>query len=350
MQPRSPPSGYEPVEQDVALSFREFRSQSIDLFWLEMRQSGRVDVKRISLGTIQERGARVLDPGLVSFGAKESDFLVRHVEKVRELDEASPRGVFTKSSYVPSLLLDLLTCSELQFEQHSKTLQDRLAKLMRTSTNAKDCVFAVVHTQSVGAQDQITILKLDAVVEAAETGTLQGKVTLKVLEKLIPEPGKLQKALSWPDPRATSDAILIDANFTHAEYFSSAFDIGASPRSPDAEKTLHKAIIGAVASTSLGAALSDAASLEGPADAVLASLAATYPELTSAAQSSAGDPRPAGIIRKNKIGALPLVWTADGAKLTVSSGQAGSVEVTPDPNGQGWLLILHTNARPTLEH
>ncbi|HEX4445037.1 MAG TPA: nucleoid-associated protein [Galbitalea sp.] len=308
-----------------------------------------MDVKRISLGTIQSRGAKLLDPGLVSFGPKESDFLVRHVEKVRELDEASPRGVFTTSSYVPDLLRALLTCSDLQFEQHSKTLQDRLAKLMGTSTNAKDCVFAVVHTEQSGVQDQITILKLDAVVEAAETGTLQGKVTLKVLEKLIPEPGKLQKALSWPDPRATSDAILIDANFTQAEYFSSAFDIGASPRSPDAEKALHKALVASVNPASLGAALADAAVLEGPADAVLASLATTYPELTPVAQATARDVRPAGMIRKNKISALPLVWTADGAKLTIPSSKAGSVEITPDPAGQGWLLILHTAGRPTLE-
>lgn len=316
---------------------------------LGMRQSWPVDVKRISLGTIQQRGARLLDPQLVTFGLAESNFLVRHVEKVRELDAASPRGVFTTSSYVPPLLTDLVACSDLQFEQHSKTLQDRLAKMMGSSTNAKDCVFALVHTQQAGAGDQITILKLDAVVEAAETGTLQGRVTLRVLQKLIPEPGKLQKALSWPDPRTTSDVILIDANFTQAEYFSSAFDVGVSPRSPDAEKALHRAIVCGVDPASLGAALTDAAKLDGPADIIFANLAISYPELAPVSQATARDARPSGIIRQNKISALPLVWKADGAKLTIPSSKAGSVEVTPDPAGQGWLLILHTAARPTLE-
>lgn len=308
-----------------------------------------MDVKRIALGTIQNRGAKVLDPSLVTFGLAESDFLARHVEKVRQLDEASPRGVFAASSYLPTLLSDSLLCSDLQFEQHAKTLQDRLAKLMGSSTNAKDCVFALLQTSQAGQSDQLTILKLDAVVEAAETSTLLGKVTLKVLQKLIPEPGKLQKALSWPDPRSTSDAILIDANFTHAEYFSSAFDVGASPRSPDAERALHKTIVTGVKPVSLSAALADAAKLEGPADAVLTQLANSYPELALSAQAVAHDARPAGIIRKNKIGALPLVWVADGARLTIPSGQAAAVEVTPDPKGQGWLLILHSTTEPSLE-
>ncbi len=306
-----------------------------------------MNVTRVCLGTIQQRGAKVLEPSLVSFGSKESDFLVRHVMKVRELDEASPRGVFKPNSYVPTQFAALLSCSEAQFEQHSRSLQALLAKAMKGSSG-KDCVFAVVQTYDEGV-GYVTILKLDAIVEAAETDIKSGKVTLRVLEKLIPEPGALQKALSWPDPRPTSDAILIDSNFTHAEYFSAAFDLGASLRSPDAEKALHKSIVKSVSTVSLATALEDAAKMEGPADTVLTQLSETYPELKPAAQAISTEPRPAGVIRKNKISALPLVWVADGARLTIPSSRAGAVTVEPDPEGQGWMLILRTTSEPMLE-
>jgi len=307
-----------------------------------------VIVTRVCLGTIQQRGSTVLNPSLVSFGSTESDFLVRHVKKVRELDEASPRGVFLANSYVPTQFVELLSCSDLQFEQHCRSLQERLAKSMKGST-AKDCVFAVVHTTD-SSGSQITVLKLDAVVEAAETDIKAGKVTLRVLKKLIPEPGALQKALSWPDPRATSDAILIDANFTLAEYFSAAFELGASLKSPDAERVLHRTLVRGVSTVSLPKVLVDAAALEGPADSVLAELAQNYPELQSAANEAANEPRPAGLIRKNKLGALPLVWVADGAKVTLPSSKAGSVEILPDPTGQGWMLVLRTTSMPVLEN
>jgi hypothetical protein len=313
-----------------------------------MRHSEFVIVTRVCLGTIQQRGSKVLNPSLVSFGSTESDFLVRHVQKVRELDEASPRGVFLDLSYVPTQFTALLSCGDLQFEQHCTSLQERLAKSMRGST-AKDCVFAVVHTTD-DSGSQITILKLDAIVEAAETDIKAGKVTLRVLQKLIPEPGALQKALSWPDPRSTSDAILIDANFTLAEYFSAAFELGASLKSPDAERALHKTLVRGVSSASLPKILIDAAALEGPADSVLAELSKNYPELKSAAHDAVNEPRPAGLIRKNKLGALPLIWVADGAKLSLPSSKAGSVEILPDPAGQGWMLILRTNSMPVLEN
>jgi hypothetical protein len=161
-----------------------------------------MNVVRVALGVIQDRGKTVVDPGIVAFGVEEADFLVRHVKSVRRVSDAASRSKFTVGSRIPYEFEDLRRVDDAEFETTAKYLQSRLAGTMATSTNASDCVFAVVHTQEEPSKEgELTLLKLDAVVEAARISLAAGKVTLKVLKELLPEPGKLQKAISWPDER-----------------------------------------------------------------------------------------------------------------------------------------------------
>jgi hypothetical protein len=302
---------------------------------------------RVALGLIQNRGGTTLPPGLVAFGATESDFLARHVGKVRTLTEASARAIFRGSSYVATLLPTLLTSTDAEFTAAAQSLQDRLAKTMKATTSAADCVFALVTTGD-SAPEHVTILKLDAVVEAARTSIEKGQVSLTVLKDLIPDPGRLQKALSWPDTRASSDVVMIDTNVTHAQYFENAFDVLISPRSQEAEETLQSEVIARVPIADLPQALEDAGKLDGPLDDVLEKLAKTYPTLSEVAVRTHTDPKPSGIIRPNKVAALPITFEADGAKLVVPPGMIGSVTIEKDPNGNGWRLIITSRTEPTI--
>jgi hypothetical protein len=305
-----------------------------------------VKVVKVALGVIQDRGITCVDPKLVAFGVAESDFLVRHVEKVRRLTETSVRGLFSPDSGMPGILKSLATAEDTVFETTAKNLQDSLADAMRPVPNARDCVFAVVVTVDPQADSHVTLLKLDAVVEAARMELLKtGGVSLKVLKELLPEPGRVQKALSWPDGRTVSDAITIDTNATSARYFEDAFDMRVSPKSTEAETALAKTLVERIPAENLPAAFTAAAVIEGPLDDVLEALTeAGFPELAEVALDVAGEERPAGIIRPNKLAAKSVVWRADGVELRVPAELASYVNI--EPEGDGWRLTLRTRTRP----
>ncbi|MEP7018276.1 MAG: hypothetical protein ABI899_09690 [Actinomycetota bacterium] len=308
-----------------------------------------MNVLKVALGVIQSRGHQVVDPGLVTFGAAEADFLGRHVQKVRALTDASPRSMFSQGSRTASLLDELRTAADADFEIKAKTLQDALAATMQGSTNASDCVFAVVLTGARGgSRDEVTLLKLDAVVEAARMDFLStGRVTLTVLKELLPEPGRLQKALSWPDPRTVSDAITLDTNVTAARYFENAFNLHVSPKSTQAESELTRVIVERIPAARIPAAFSAAAALAGPLDEVLDELSAQgYPELAQPARDVAANARPAGLVRLNKVAAMNIVWRADGAEVRVPPHMAANVTVEEN-EGDGWRIILKTRTKPT---
>ncbi|HEX5403174.1 MAG TPA: hypothetical protein VFX16_12810 [Pseudonocardiaceae bacterium] len=307
-----------------------------------------MDVEKVSLGVIQSRGANVIDPGLVKFGTDEADFLARHVRKARSLNDASPRSLFEASSNVPTFLDRLRTAPDDEFESIAKTLQDALVAMMQASTNASDCVFATVVTQDPGQQKNVTLLKLDAVVEAARLDFLSsGRVTLQVLRELLPEPGRLQKALSWPDPRPESDAISIDTNVRAAKYFENAFDLHVSVKSSEAEADLSRIIVEYIPPARLPDAFSAASSLRGPLDEVLSELSQHgYPELDEPANSAALNARPAGVIRMNKVAARTVVWRADGIEIKVPPHMVGRLTIEPDVEDDGWRIVIKTRTRP----
>jgi hypothetical protein len=307
-------------------------------------------VTKCALGVIQERGAKIVDPKLVKFGVDEADFLRRHVEKVRATSDVSARSVFSSTATGTISKLDrlLTTGSAKAYEAAAKALQDSLAQAMKTASNARDCVFAVVRAADSSKTDPyVTLLKLDAVVEAARMRLIAGGgVTFTVLKELLPEPGKLQKALSWPDPRSISDVIMLDTNVVGAQYFENAFQVRVSPRSTSAEAELARVLQENVPLASLPAAVAAAAELDGPLDKVLETLAEDYDELQDVATAAASDPQPAGIVRRNKVAARPLVWRADGVELRVDAALADSVTVEQSP--AGWRIIVTTRTQPSL--
>lgn len=304
-----------------------------------------MNVLRVALGVIQKRGATVVDPGLVTFGPDEADFLARHVTRVRTLTDSSPRALFSTGSGVPALLAGLPAANDAECEATSKVLQDRLVATMRGTSQASDCVLAVLVTQEHQRQE-VTILKLDAVIEAARMEFLKsGRVSLKVLKELLPEPGRLQKSVSWPDPRGVSDAITIDTNVTAARYFENAYDLQVSPKSTEAEAELGRLLVERLPAARLREAYERASGLSGPLDEVLTDLAGRgFPELEEPAQQAASDRRPSGIIRPNKVAVKPVVWRADGIEVRVPPNLADSIEITE--TNEGWQILVPTKTRP----
>jgi len=302
-----------------------------------------MQILKCALGVLQQRGRTTIPPSVVPVGATEADFLIRHVEKVREHADAGVRSLFSAHSSTASMLETLVSpsTSDALFEQTSLSLQDALAKTMITSTNAKDCVFAVVLSESDASQRHATILKLDAVVEAAQMKLIgTSGVSFKVLRNLLPEPGQLQKALSWPDSRSASDAILVDTNSTHAAYFVAAYQIEASVRSPEAEQALVSAIASSVAPALIPSAIRDAAQMSGPLDDVVRELAGTYPELGAFAASLEQQTPPAGFVRENKVSSRQFKWTAPGFELRLSSEHVASMEIADERDGMWSVRVL----------
>lgn len=283
-------------------------------------------------------------PTLVTLaGLAEKDFLGRHVARVRENDQA--RALFDANATVPALLAQMGVASDKQFVAHAAALQRLLAAAMGKVSSASDCVTALVHArdQSSGS-DHFTLLKLDSNVEAARRDIAQGVVSLTVLSDLLPTPRDLQKALSWPDPRPNSDALMVDTNAMNAQYFENAYEIKVSPKSAEAETALRATIAAKVPPQQLARALQDAAQLEGPLDQVLTALAQQYGTLAGAAQQASTTARPSGMVRRNKIAVKPVVWRADGVVLSVPAERASDVRVTPD--GQGFILSIRVDSRP----
>jgi hypothetical protein len=307
-----------------------------------------VTVLKCALGVIQDRGKRVVEPSLVTLGPSEADYVRRHVDKVRSLEQTESRSLFNTSSSTPKLLRTLQgTADDAQFEKAARELQDALASAMKVSTNALDCVFAIVRAndQATG-EAHVTLLKLDAIIEAAKMELLNGRISLQVLEELLPEPGKLQKALSWPDARRESDVIMLDRNVATAKYFENAFQVKVSPKSVEAEAELHSIITDSVAIGKLPEVFEAAARMSGPMDDVLADLASTYPELTDDWVKVSEDPRPSGMIRENKLAARMVIWRADGIEIRVPPNLSSRVNV--ERLSDGWRLSVETVTQPRI--
>lgn len=306
-------------------------------------------IDRCALGIIQNRGNNAVEPSIVVVGANEQDYLARHVEKVRATSAAGGRSLFrsrTQTEGHLKVLADPAT-TVATFESRSRTLQTALARSMKTSTNAKDCVFAIVSASDdpPSTATHVSLLKLDAVVEAAQMQRLADKgVSFRVLRKLLPEPGKLQKALSWPDPRASSDVVVLDTNFSTAQYFENAFEVLVSPKSVEAEEQLLTILQQRLPQADFPAAVEAAAPLSGPLDEVLGALATEYPALAPAVASVATHDRPAGIVRKNKVAARHVVWRAPGVELRVAPELAASV--TAVETAAGWVLSVVSPVEP----
>jgi hypothetical protein len=275
------------------------------------------------------------------------DFLVRHVAKLRE-ESAAENSLLTRfhlGSGVPNLLQNLIGATPSDFVEASAGLAQRLQGSMDQATNPSVGVLAVISSGEGSIADTVSVLKLDAVSEAASYEFVSGQVRLSVLRDLLPAPGQLQKGLSWPDPRPGSEAVVIDRNITAAKYFFNAFELQVSATPAQTEKALVEAISKHIPRPNRAAAVQLASTLTGPAEQVVSALQQQYPNLQVEQPALGAGEGVGGFIRQNKVAAHRTRFMGDGIAVVVPWDRFDQV-TGPTEVGGGWEMTIRFSARP----
>jgi len=285
--------------------------------------------------------------GLAELEADDVGFLMRHIEKLREeaTAESSLLSRFHLGSGVPDLLDRLLGSSDDEFVKVSAGLAVRLQGSMDQSTNPKVGVLAVLASGDGDTAEVVSVLKLDAISEAASYRLEDGQVRLTALRDLLPAPGQLQKGLSVPDRRDGSQAIVIDRNIVAAKYFFNAFELQVSASSAQAEQALSEAIFKSVPRTKRAAAIQFASTLSGPSEQVIAEIQNRYPEVGIEQAALGAGGAVGGFIRQNKVAGHRIRYTGDGIVVVVPWDRLGQV-AGPRQAGGGWEMTISFTARP----
>lgn len=287
-----------------------------------------------ALAVITGRGRNVVPPSVGTLDDDEEDFLQRHVDNLRgvALKADSPRGRFRHGSTLPRDFKAALTDDRTEFGDVAARLVNSLAASMLGATNALDCVVALVTDGSPSRPEHVSLLKLDAEIEAAQLEQVRDGVRLKVFRDLLPRPGLLQKGISWPDPRTPHSGIIIkDRNRGTALYFQNAFLIDASPTALETER----ALIDALADELPIGDVADALALVGdggPADEVVARVQEHYPNFHPEARELGAGGALAGRIRPRDVKVQKKKFYADGIDLSVPLDRLHQV-ITDDRGG-----------------
>jgi hypothetical protein len=170
----------------------------------------------------------------------ERDFILDHVG---DLDPAAgARASFLTTSGMPAALTAMLAASPAAFEKTAQALAQRLHLRMQARNRVTDCILAIVGVADTGtATKQIAVLKLDMDNKGAlGSRNKAGVITsLTLLTDLLPQPGRLAKAMLWPDPRGGAGAYLRDKSTGEpAAYFPEAFDLTLGTTPAKAETAL----------------------------------------------------------------------------------------------------------------
>lgn len=273
-----------------------------------------------SLAVVTERGRNVIPPSVSSLADDEEDFLQRHVDKLRgeATKEQSPRGRFREGSALLEGLQAALAGDASAFGEVATGFVDSLAKSMLGVANSLDCVVALVTDGSQSGPEHVSLLKLDAEIEAAQLQQAQDGIRLRVFRDLLPRPGELQKGLSWPDPRDPQSTIIIkDRNAGHtALYFQNAFGIDASPAAVDCERALVDSLADSLSPSDAAEALKMVGD-GGPADEVVARIRNRYPNFQPTAPELGVGGALAGRIRPRNVKIQKKKFNADGIDLFV---------------------------------
>jgi hypothetical protein len=285
-----------------------------------------------ALAVIMERGRRVIPPSVSPLADDEEDFLQRHVDELRAdaRKEQSPRGRFREGSRLLEDLQAVLTGTAAETRDIANELVDSLAKAMRGVANALDCVVAVVTDGPESGPEHVSLLKLDAEIEAAQLQQMEEGIRLRVFRDLLPSPGELQKGLSWPDPRAPESTVVIkDRNPGHtAFYFQNAFGVDASPTAVDSERALVDALADNLSAEDAARAL-DLIGEGGPADEVVTRIRERYPDFRPDAPELGAGGALAGRIRPRNLKIRKKEFHADGIDLYVPLDLLGEVTTVP---------------------
>lgn len=299
---------------------------------------------KICLAYIEPKVEPVLPSAVAALGTDEADYLERHVSALRDRanDADAQRSRFQPGADVPNLFKKLLSADDDTLVEITGIFATRLSNQMKVATNPNAGVLAIVITGG-GEQTYVSVLKLDATHEAASFKQLaQGKVTITLLRRLLPSPGELQKGISWPDPRPTSDAVIRDRNIQAAQYFLNAFQLEVGAKASDTERDLLAAIT-SLPAAEVPKAFQLAATKTGPAETVVAELQTEHPSLEAIRPSLQPGPR-AGIVRPNKIAARRIRLVAEGIEILVNPDYAGLVSWIAE--GDGYVITVRVPTEP----
>lgn len=305
-----------------------------------------------TLTFLQKKVALVTATSWAELDPDDVDFLSRHVNKLRDEAGAEDQLItrFQPGSGIPDMLSKLLTASEEEFVAISADLGARLQASMDQSTTPSPGVLAIIVSGPQGsAPAWVSVLKLDAISEAASFEFDQGQVTLRVLRDLLPAPGQLQKGISWPDPRRTvSDAIVIDRNQSVGQYFFNAYELQVSPTPAVSERVLAEAIVQGVDRGERVQAMQFAASLGGRADEVAAQVKQRYPSVHIDRNELGADGALGGYIRPKKVAAHLTRFRGDGIVVTVPYERLDRI-TGPEQAAGGWQMTIRFTTEPEEE-
>ncbi|HSH62478.1 MAG TPA: hypothetical protein VK988_23065 [Acidimicrobiales bacterium] len=273
----------------------------------------------------------------------ETEFLQGHLEDLHKKleDIENQRSRFQHGADVEGLLRKLPTASPADFLSITQTFVERLAAAMKTATNPKAGILAVITTGPEKRADRVSVLKLDSDNLSARMRRLKrGNIKLDVFKDLLPKPGDLQKGLSWPGPE-DSAAVIQDRNASVAEYFLTAFQLEVSAKASDAEKGLLAEIV-RLPLERRKEALAAVGELSGPADAVVVELQQRVPELQAERRALGAGGALAGNIRADKFRNLRLTLSGDNIDIVVPQNRLDQVTDPREVNGRYEVTVTFT--------
>lgn len=300
-------------------------------------------ITKCALAVITNRGRDVIPATWSDLAEDEADFLSRHVVELRtHIDEGDARGLFRPESILPEIFERAPTADRDEFVELANRLVDSLAREMQ-SVRSSSCVLAfVVEEDGQEGHECVTLLKLDAEVEAARLEELAGGgIRLQVFDDLLPSPGDIQKGFSFPDPRSPeSDVVLLDkvTPGTATRYFQRAFGVTASPPSKEVENALRRDLA-TLRGDDFDTAV-DAIGRGGPVNDVVTRIRAVVPHFTTSASHPPQEGAPVGYVRETFNSSSPIPYEANGIKLFVPPRHRGSVRTRAE--GTGFVTEIRT--------
>jgi hypothetical protein len=299
-------------------------------------------IRKCALAIIAQRGLSVEGPALSPLEPAEEGFLHRHAEELRAtIDTSHARGRFRAGSFLAADLNRLLVADEAEFLQIAERHASRLASEMEKTGNAKACVLALIVEENEAQDLEVSLLKLDAEIEAAEMRRSGAQLRLHVYQDLLPRPGEIQKGFSWPDPRDRSDVIVLDKNASGSStlYFRDAFELDVSPKALDTENALVEELAMLPAQDREAAVA--AANAGGDAEEVVERIQEVVPAFIPSSVQLGGDGSLPGRIRPNFAATARRVFRADGIELKVPITALDRVESRRD--GARWITTIITD-------
>lgn len=306
---------------------------------------------RATLTFVRREEDLVVASSMAQLDAADADFLTRHVAKLREAaaEEDALLSRFHQGSGIPALVRSLRTVSDQEFIKVSGTLATRLHQSMKQSTKPGPGVLAIIASAEDGNTPTISsVLKLDAIPELARYLLVAGQVKLSVVRDLLPAPGDLQKGISVPDGRGTSDAIVIDRNQSAARYFFNAYELQVSHTPAESEKVLSDVIVKGVPREQRAEAMKFVAGLSGPADKVAEQVKKQYPDVQIDRRELGAQGELGGYIRPKKVAGHLTRFRGDGITVVVPYERLDRVK-GPQPIGGGWEMRIRFSAKPEEE-